>query len=230
MTLTSSNRLHKNPQDTNRALVTMNSLKLPLAVACVLSIWTTGYATSCGERQKAINGRCCDKCPPGHYLENFCTENAPTLCQPCKEGYFADQYNIFDRCKECKSCQQDYSTKCTATTDATCACFSGSLCSHSNCSVCKENKGPKSVEPTETPRDDALVFLSVGFVLVSITLLLATSITCVKKLRKRRANNKPIPVVTVCTNTSEFHLSKEESGLPFITQDESKMNDECVAV
>ena len=36
------------------------------------------------------------------------------------------------------------------------------------------------------------------------------------------SDNNPIDIVTVSTNTCDFHLSKEESGCQLIIQDESK--------
>ncbi|XP_051272030.1 tumor necrosis factor receptor superfamily member 18 isoform X2 [Dicentrarchus labrax] len=118
----------------------MGSLRSSLAVICVLSIWTTGYAADCGDRQTKTNGRCCDLCPPGEYVEAFCTEQRKTVCSPCGEGYYSSQYNFFDRCEKCRSCQQEYAGKCTPTADAKCSCRSGFLCSNNVCSKCEENK------------------------------------------------------------------------------------------
>ncbi|KAK2862002.1 hypothetical protein Q5P01_001535 [Channa striata] len=117
----------------------MISLKLSLAFMYLLIIWTVGYATGCGELQTSINGRCCDKCPPGQYLKEFCTENKQTVCSPCEEGFFSDKFHTFDRCEECQSCQHEYAENCTRTTNAKCLCHSGFLCSNNVCSTCEEN-------------------------------------------------------------------------------------------
>ncbi|CAK6952519.1 tumor necrosis factor receptor superfamily member 18 [Scomber scombrus] len=66
------------------------------------------------------------------------------------------------------------------------------------------------------------VTLGIGFVLLSLTLLMLVSYTCMKVLRKHKAKDNPIDIVTVSTNTCDFHLSKEESGLQLFIQDESK--------
>ncbi|XP_028262503.1 tumor necrosis factor receptor superfamily member 18 isoform X2 [Parambassis ranga] len=76
----------------------------------------------------------------GTYMEEFCSKDHQTKCSPCKEGYFSDKEHIFDRCKPCRSCPQEYAVKCTPTTNANCSCRPGFLCSNSICSLCEENK------------------------------------------------------------------------------------------
>ncbi|XP_069008050.1 tumor necrosis factor receptor superfamily member 18 isoform X3 [Embiotoca jacksoni] len=264
----------------------MIRLRLPTVVIpmYMLSIWTLGHTKGCGDRQHEINGRCCDMCHPGTYLEDFCSEGQKTVCKPCKEGYFSAQDNNFDRCKKCQSCHQEYDQKCTLTSNAICACRAGFLCSNNICSICEENKcitgekvkrtavnssvvglvqysyqceplcpqnayfdankdickpwtqcsaaglaerfpGNKThnsiCEIPELHRDDRVhVILGIGFVLLSLTILLFLCYTCVKKLRKHTENNDPIHAVS--TDTYDVHLSKEESGLNLIILNESK--------
>ncbi|XP_044072339.1 tumor necrosis factor receptor superfamily member 18 [Siniperca chuatsi] len=265
----------------------MIPLSLSLAVICVLSIWNIEYAAGCGNGQAEINGRCCDLCPPGEHMKEFCSEHQKTVCIPCEEGYYSNHYNIFDRCEKCQSCQQEYAQKCTPTTNANCACRSGFLCSNNICSNCEENKCVMGEKPKRTvsssgkgfikysyqcepsctdnayfdakedvckPRtqcselrlaeqfpgnkthnavcvgyemhrnggDFIHVFLGIGFVLLSLTLLVCLSYTCIKNLRKNKIYNNPIEIITGSTNTNDFHLSKEESGLGLIVQDESR--------
>ncbi|XP_030274896.1 tumor necrosis factor receptor superfamily member 18 [Sparus aurata] len=69
------------------------------------------------------------------------------------------------------------------------------------------------------------MIVGIGFVLVSLTLLVLLSYACMKKLIKHKPKNNPINVVAVSANTSEYHLSKEESGCQLIIQDESKHSD-----
>ncbi|GLD64602.1 tumor necrosis factor receptor superfamily member 5-like isoform X2 [Lates japonicus] len=64
------------------------------------------------------------------------------------------------------------------------------------------------------------VTLSIGFVLLCLSLILFLSSVCIKNLRKHRTRNNP--VLAVSANTCDFQLSKEESGLQLIIQDESK--------
>ncbi|XP_038553130.1 tumor necrosis factor receptor superfamily member 18 isoform X1 [Micropterus salmoides] len=65
------------------------------------------------------------------------------------------------------------------------------------------------------------VLLGIGFVLLSLTLLVFLSHAFIKNLRKQNSHNNPIDIVTGFTSTNDFHLSKEESGLGLIMKDES---------
>ena len=44
-------------------------------------------------------------CFEGEYLKKFCNEHDQTVCSPCDEGYYSDNYTLFDRCEKCQSCQ-----------------------------------------------------------------------------------------------------------------------------
>ncbi|XP_059186286.1 tumor necrosis factor receptor superfamily member 18 [Centropristis striata] len=118
----------------------MIPLSLPLAVTCLLTIWNIEYAAGCGDRQMEVDGKCCNMCPPGTYMKELCTKYKQTVCVSCEDQYFSDKYNLFDRCEECRSCQQEYTEKCTHTTNGNCSCRSGFLCSNNACSKCEENK------------------------------------------------------------------------------------------
>ncbi|XP_068170823.1 tumor necrosis factor receptor superfamily member 5-like [Antennarius striatus] len=111
-----------------------------LAALCVLSFWTIGYTAGCRDGQAEVDGRCCDPCPPGKYMKEFCSKNHQTICEPCEDGYYSSNYTMFDRCEKCHSCQQKYEEKCTLTTNSKCSCHSGFLCSNHICSKCEENK------------------------------------------------------------------------------------------
>ncbi|XP_034724743.1 tumor necrosis factor receptor superfamily member 5-like [Etheostoma cragini] len=123
----------------SRAPVIMTARSLSLAVICVLSIWNLEYTAGCVDGQDEVDGQCCDLCSPGTYLKDYCTKHQQTVCSPCEEGYFSDRRNMFDRCEECRSCQQEYTLKCTPTTNANCSCRSGFLCSNNVCSECEEH-------------------------------------------------------------------------------------------
>ncbi|XP_058488669.1 tumor necrosis factor receptor superfamily member 18 [Solea solea] len=266
----------------------MVSLKCWLIIH-VWSIWIA-FARGCDEQQTRINGWCCDLCPPGKYVKEFCTEHRKTICSPCENGSFSDHYSVFDTCKECQSCQQEYAEKCTPTSNARCSCDSGFLCSNNVCSACEENKctAGEKLKRTETPigaellnysyqcelvcpgpayfdvkannckpwtqcnafglaelfpgnkthnsvcdvqalthgrdRETSHVILGISFVVFSLAFLVSffLSFTCVKNLRKHKANH--YPMLAVSTNNTDYHLSKEESGLQLIIQDESKDN------
>ncbi|XP_071351355.1 tumor necrosis factor receptor superfamily member 18 isoform X2 [Trachinotus anak] len=254
----------------------MFPLKCLLVALYTLGTWATGYAKDCGDQQMYTGERCCDMCPPGQYRKEFCTEHKKTLCSPCNEGDFSNQYTFFDRCEKCQTCPYEYAEKCTPTRDAKCSCPPGFLCSNNDCSACEENKfvtgeklnttdisvDGKLTKHPECPDNayfdakeksckpwtqcsafglaelfpgnrthnsicgvhamhsnggDAIhVILGVSFVLISLSLLVFLSTACIKN----QANNNPN--LAVPTNTDDFHLSKEESGLQIIIQDESK--------
>ncbi|XP_034440462.1 tumor necrosis factor receptor superfamily member 18 isoform X1 [Hippoglossus hippoglossus] len=143
----------------SHTLVMMVPLKCSVAFIYVLSIWTMGYARSCGGQQALIDELCCDRCGPGEYLKEYCNEHDKTVCSPCAEGFYSDHFNIFDRCEECQSCQHEYAEKCTSTTNAKCSCRSGFLCSNSKCSTCEENKcvAGERVNRTDIPQVGQLI-------------------------------------------------------------------------
>ncbi|XP_061584516.1 tumor necrosis factor receptor superfamily member 18 [Cololabis saira] len=97
-------------------------------------------------------------CPPGTYLKDFCSKDHPTICSPCEDGKYSDKYHVFDRCKQCQSCQHEYSEKCTKTNGGTCSCRSGFLCSDNLCSSCEVNKCMAWEKPnrTDTPTAQGL--------------------------------------------------------------------------
>ncbi|XP_029990740.1 tumor necrosis factor receptor superfamily member 18 [Sphaeramia orbicularis] len=125
---------------------------LYLVVICLLNINTFGYATSCNDQQEMVSGRCCDKCQPGQFAEELCSEHRQTVCSPCPEGYFANTSNVLDRCEKCQDCQES-SEKCTSTTDAKCSCRSGFLCSNDMCTKCVENRCVAGQKLTKTSRN-----------------------------------------------------------------------------
>uniref|UniRef100_UPI0037E97E09 tumor necrosis factor receptor superfamily member 18 n=1 Tax=Semicossyphus pulcher TaxID=241346 RepID=UPI0037E97E09 len=219
-------------------------------------------------------------------MTEYCSEHRQSICSPCAEGSYSDQYHLFNTCEECQSCQE-YTQKCTPTTNAKCSCRPGFLCSNNVCSKCEENKcvtgerlnrtarstgkwlteysyqcvpfcpdteyfdvnkkickprtqcslfgltehfpGNKThnslCDERERPgngRDFFHVILGIGFVLLSLTLLVLLTYACIRKLRKHKPGDKPSDFVAVSTDVSDFHLSKEESGLQLIIQDETK--------
>ncbi|KAM9408765.1 tumor necrosis factor receptor superfamily member 18 isoform 2-T2 [Pholidichthys leucotaenia] len=106
-----------------------------------------------------MNGRCCDKCSPGTYLREYCTESTKTVCNPCPENHFMDIYHAFDRCKPCQSCSQEHALKCVATRNANCSCHPGFLCSNNICSTCVENPCAifQKAKRTESPSGEGMI-------------------------------------------------------------------------
>lgn len=56
----------------------------------------------------------------------MCSEHRPTVCSPCAEGHFSEHYSMFDRCKQCESCQQGKTRMCRFDSMEMCLV----LCSH----------------------------------------------------------------------------------------------------
>nr|XP_033939815.1 tumor necrosis factor receptor superfamily member 5-like isoform X2 [Pseudochaenichthys georgianus] len=210
----------------------MISLRLSLAVISALTCWTIVHAAGCGERQHQVDGRGCNKCPPGTYMKDYCTEKQQTVCRPCKEGFYSDQYNMFDRCEKCRSClyecQENKCVKGEKPKKTEIALDAKMINYTYQCELLKEERPNLTSEPSPERRRDGVdyvpVILGIGFVLVSLTLLVFLSYACVKNLKKYRAHNYPKEVLEVSINTSDSRLSKEESGSVLIMQDESKNN------
>lgn len=49
----------------------------------------------------------------GEYIQNLCTKQQQTVCQPCNKGYFSSQYSTFARCDDCLVCQQSKTERCS---------------------------------------------------------------------------------------------------------------------
>lgn len=70
----------------------------------------------------------CDQCPPGTAVERHCTADKHTVCTPCPEKRFAEQWHWGDSCQHCTSvCKegQIVSRQCNSTHDQVCECESG---------------------------------------------------------------------------------------------------------
>ncbi|KAJ0023869.1 hypothetical protein NQD34_003768 [Periophthalmus magnuspinnatus] len=111
---------------------------LYLQLLCVLTI--TELIFTCNDKQREVNGRCCNICPEGEFLFSLCNETNQTHCKPCPPGHFSDIPSVFDRCVKCHTCEQEYTQKCTPTTNAKCSCGIGFLCSDNLCSSCEKDK------------------------------------------------------------------------------------------
>lgn len=78
----------------------------------------------------ANNGLTCLVCPPGFYRKSDCTTNGTiATCEPCKNGYYNNQYNIATSCARCSAYCIDKNavpdTTCNTTADMTCRCKDG---------------------------------------------------------------------------------------------------------
>ncbi|RXN17084.1 tumor necrosis factor receptor superfamily member 11B-like protein [Labeo rohita] len=70
----------------------------------------------------------CDQCPPGTAVERHCSKEEPTVCAPCPEKRFAEQWHWGDSCQHCTSVckeRQIVRRECNSTHDRLCECIPG---------------------------------------------------------------------------------------------------------
>ncbi|XP_051574834.1 tumor necrosis factor receptor superfamily member 11B-like [Myxocyprinus asiaticus] len=70
----------------------------------------------------------CDQCPPGTAVERHCSLEEPTVCAPCPEKCFAEQWHWGDSCQHCTSVckeRQIIRRECNSTHDRICECIPG---------------------------------------------------------------------------------------------------------
>lgn len=70
----------------------------------------------------------CDQCPPGTAVERHCHTEEPTVCAPCPEKRFAEQWHWGDSCQHCTSVckeRQIVRRECNSTHDRLCECIPG---------------------------------------------------------------------------------------------------------
>ncbi|XP_037535727.1 tumor necrosis factor receptor superfamily member 3-like [Nematolebias whitei] len=169
---------------------------------------TTKGTCSCRSGFLCSNSLCsaCEenKCIKGENLIRTNVSSDPQLveysyhCEPkCTGNQYFDLQQ--DTCKQRTQCN----------THGFVEQFPGNTTHDSVCFKPEKDKG----EFTE-------IILCIGFVLFSLTLFILVSIICSKIIKKHAAKKKPIQAVV--NKTSDFHLSKEESGLHLIVQDEAK--------
>nr|XP_032823233.1 tumor necrosis factor receptor superfamily member 3-like isoform X1 [Petromyzon marinus] len=101
---------------------------------------------ACRDSQYLHQGRCCEQCPTGYFVEAHCTASAQTQCKLCPEGFFLEVTSGRDGCLRCQHCDPvdglDEAVHCSATSDARCRCQAGSFCSHpsgSSCLLCRSH-------------------------------------------------------------------------------------------
>ncbi|XP_016337609.1 CD27 antigen-like [Sinocyclocheilus anshuiensis] len=111
---------------------------------------------SCDDKTEYLNDKtCCTKCKPGEYVLENCKQKMPvTLCAPCGNGFFTDDYNSnYNWCSHCTTCTKDhmkYEKNCTATSDAVCTCVEGYRCRDSKCQECEKIQTATVSSPAST--------------------------------------------------------------------------------
>ncbi|XP_074501284.1 tumor necrosis factor receptor superfamily member 5-like [Sebastes fasciatus] len=172
----------------------------------------------------------CEECRSCHheYAEK-CTSTTNANCS-CRDGFLCSN-NLCSKCEENKcvigeKLQRAESKPVLGLIKYSYHCEPQPSCPHNTYfdvkeDICKTRRDAfhrDGIDPVH-------VILGIGFVLLSLTLFVFLSYACIKNLRKLKADNmknKPTEVLPVSTNASDFNLSKEESGLKLIMQDESK--------
>ncbi|VDI55318.1 nerve growth factor receptor (TNFR superfamily member 16), partial [Mytilus galloprovincialis] len=115
---------------------------------------------------RANNGLTCLVCPSGFYRKYDCTTNGTiAACEPCKGGYYNNQYNIATSCARCSAYCIDKNavpeTTCNATADMSCRCKDGYF-NHSKGSgewICIQHSPCKpgtELQTTGTPEHDTV--------------------------------------------------------------------------
>ncbi|KAI1894203.1 hypothetical protein AGOR_G00113410 [Albula goreensis] len=72
--------------------------------------------------------RLCAQCPPGTAVQQHCTADAPTVCAPCPDHHFAEQWHWGETCQYCTSVckeRQEVRRECNSTHDRLCECVHG---------------------------------------------------------------------------------------------------------
>ncbi|XP_060791574.1 tumor necrosis factor receptor superfamily, member a isoform X2 [Neoarius graeffei] len=100
-------------------------------------------------------GFCCRNCEAGTYVKEKCTtDQEKGICEPCKEGTYAEHPTGMDQCLQCSQCPAGQITTqvCTSTRDTKCECKPGTFCLPDEpCEVCKKCTRCKADEIEERP-------------------------------------------------------------------------------
>ncbi|XP_030639102.1 tumor necrosis factor receptor superfamily member 11B-like [Chanos chanos] len=70
----------------------------------------------------------CDQCPPGTAVHRHCGADGPTVCTPCPEKHFSEQWHWDDSCQYCTTVckeRQLVRRECNSTHDRLCECMPG---------------------------------------------------------------------------------------------------------
>ncbi|KAG1925169.1 uncharacterized protein LOC120491255 isoform X2 [Pimephales promelas] len=70
----------------------------------------------------------CEQCPPGTAVGRHCRTDEPTICVPCPEKHFAEQWHWGDSCQHCTTVckeRQIVQRECNSTHDRLCECIPG---------------------------------------------------------------------------------------------------------
>uniref|UniRef100_A0A8C5RLU1 Tumor necrosis factor receptor superfamily member 5 n=1 Tax=Laticauda laticaudata TaxID=8630 RepID=A0A8C5RLU1_LATLA len=117
------------------------SAGLSAAVLLTLQGLALAQGPSCNNTQYQLNGRCCNRCPPGHRVAAACSGESITICSPCEEGHFQASWTKELHCTQHRTCNLKAGLTVyqngTKKQDFICRCREGTHCSSPECETCK---------------------------------------------------------------------------------------------
>ncbi|XP_076861855.1 tumor necrosis factor receptor superfamily member 1B isoform X2 [Brachyhypopomus gauderio] len=92
---------------------------------------------------------CCSKCMPGSRWVAHCSDVVDTICEPCQDGTYSENYNYYPNCFKCSKCQDRlmYDKHCTSVSDAVCRCKPGMTCLRERATGCVQCQKSKICPP-----------------------------------------------------------------------------------
>ncbi|XP_023282192.1 tumor necrosis factor receptor superfamily member 5-like [Seriola lalandi dorsalis] len=95
---------------------------------------------NCSNNTYYKDGKCCDRCSAGTYVQADCDGSKPTKCAKCEHGRYTATKNHLNKCQICSVCsshnKQKKAYSCTATQNTVCDCETGFYCSNVQCDHC----------------------------------------------------------------------------------------------
>ncbi|XP_061434013.1 uncharacterized protein LOC133359582 isoform X2 [Lethenteron reissneri] len=131
-------------------------------------------------------GLCCERCKPGQFVENRCTENkGPTTCRECPNGYYTAVENYESRCRKCKECEEgeEIVQTCTESSNTLCRCKAGF---HRVDEFCTQD--PSNATPTPT---GATSGGKTAGIVVAVILLLFVAVAVAAFIYKKKGGRFP---------------------------------------
>nr|KAF6272257.1 hypothetical protein mPipKuh1_017807 [Pipistrellus kuhlii] len=115
---------------------------LLLGSPLTLSTWSNlpsepSPGSRCGPGEYPSARHCCQRCPPGYYVEEPCSSpHTRSECVACDAGTYTGHANGLRSCLLCTTCRQDQEMvrDCTPTRDRQCQCKPGEFyCASGRC-------------------------------------------------------------------------------------------------
>ncbi|XP_070767542.1 tumor necrosis factor receptor superfamily member 5 [Enoplosus armatus] len=95
---------------------------------------------NCTKEEYSKDGRCCDHCHAGSYMQAECDGTKPTKCVECGSGHYTATKNTLPQCHVCKHCSSSNKQRklkdCTVQQNTECECVTGYYCNNDGCDHC----------------------------------------------------------------------------------------------